>query len=288
MWHRVRPLLLVFPLCAGCNAIVSPSEEQCAADADCTARGFENAVCSESVCVEAEEIDPVWACLGSVTEPEPDPTKTVSFPIGLVYAIGGAPISSDAVIDVCDKLDVNCTGDDPKYPKGINPGADGVVQVEVPEGFDGFVRITDPGIVDSRVYVGRPLIEPPTVEQIQLLKPMEYTGLASLAMSEADPTRGSMIALAIDCNREAVSGVSFDVPSADDVAVPFYLINQAPVLPPNAIATDKDGFGGYFNLLPGGPVVKAFRAADDAYIGESSFQILANTISYVLVGPTPL
>ena len=33
--------------------------------------------------------------------------------------------------------------------------------------------------------------------------------------------------------------------------------------------------------------MRAFRDEDDTYVGESSYQILADTISYVLVAPTP-
>jgi hypothetical protein len=69
--------------------------------------------------------------------------------------------------------------------------------------------------------------------------------------------------------------------------VAFYLINQAPTPTPTATATDKDGFGGFFNLPAKSAVVRAFRESDDVFIGESSLQILPNTISYVLVGPTP-
>jgi hypothetical protein len=280
-----RWILPCISLVAGCNAIVSPGDEQCTADADCEARGFADALCEDGVCVDAP-VDPIWGCLGNVVEPVPDTSKKIEFPIRLAYAIDATPVTG-AVIDVCDKLDIGCTGADPNYPKGISPDAEGVVDVNVPEGFDGFVRITHPEIVDSRVYVGRPIVEPPSVKEVQLFRPSDIELLATLTDTEPDPTRGSAVVLGVDCSGIAASGLSFDVTTFDSGALAFYLINQLPVLPPGATATDKDGFGGFFNLETGSAVVTSTRAADGVYVGESGFQVLANTISYVQVAPTP-
>jgi hypothetical protein len=283
--HVLRWLLALAPAVVGCNAIVSPDVDQCATDDDCEARGFSGALCEDAVCVEPPE-DPIWGCLGDVVEPTPDPSKTIDFPIRLALAIDGAPVA-EAVVDICDKLDVGCVGEDPKYPKGVSPNAEGVVNVKVPEGFDGFVRIAEPTIVDSRVYVGRPIVVPPSVKEVQLFRPEDIELLATLTGVEPDPTRGSAVVLGVDCSGIAASGVSFEVTTFDSGALAFYLINQLPVLPPGATATDKDGFGGFFNLKTGSAVVSATRELDGVYVGESGFQILANTISYVQVGPTP-
>jgi hypothetical protein len=276
-------------LAQGCTALVSAGEEQCASDGDCTSRGFANAACVEQVCVEREGVvdDPIWGCLGNVVEPEADPTQLIEFPIRLAYAVGDAPLGPETVIDVCDKLDITCAGTDPKYPKGLAPGPDGVVDVVVPEGFDGFVRIQNPDIVDSRVYVGRPIVEPPSVKEVRLLSPSDYSVLSTLAGKSLDPERGTAIVLAVDCQQVAVGGVRFESPNADADSVEFYLINQSPTIPPTATATDPDGFGGFFNMPPSSAVVRSFRDADDAFVGESSFQILPNTLSYVQVAPTP-
>lgn len=273
--------------CLGCTAVVSADEEQCESATDCEARGFAGASCVEKVCVQAAIDDPIWGCLGNVEEPTADPSKTVAFPIRLAFASDGTPVPTAAVIDVCDKLDIACTGNDANLPKGLSPGADGIIEIEVPEGFDGFVRVTHPEIVDSRVYVGRPIVEPPSVKEVQLFRPDEYSALTTLAGQSPDPERGTAIVLVVDCQPEAVGGVRLEIPTADADSVEFYLINQSPTIAPTATETDKDGFGGYFNLPAGSAVVRAFRAEDEAFVGESGFQILANTLSYVQVAPTP-
>jgi len=283
----VTRLFLIFSLglfAQGCNLVVAGDEVQCASDADCATRGFQNAACVEQVCVSADGPQTVWGCLDNLVTETPDPTNTVSFDIDLVYAVGGA-VSMSTVIDVCDKLDPGCTGSG--LPKGLNPNGNGTVRVEVPEGFDGFVKIEGPDLVDSRVYVGRPLFGPPSVEEIQLFAPVEFSALANSEGIDPDPTRGTAIVLGIDCRGDGAAGLRFDATNTDDDTTAFYLVNQQPVTPPSVTSTDGDGFGGYFNMPVGAAVVQAIRAEDDRYIGESSFQILAETISYVLVSPTP-
>lgn len=275
-------------LAQACNVIVAGDDAQCTTTDDCAARGFAGAICVDQLCVAEDVVDdPVWGCLGEVVEPTPDPSKSVAFEVRLAYAVGGAAASTDTVIDICDKLDITCADDDPRYPKGLHPDASGVVEVVVPEGFDGFVQVTGPDLVDSRVYVGRPIVEPPPVQEIQLLSPTDLDLLATLAGEEPDPTRGTAIVLVVDCKGDGGGGVRFETPNGDMETLQFYLINQAPTVPPTAKATDKDGFGGFFNLPVSSAVVRAFREEDDVFIGESSFQVIAQTISYVLVAPTP-
>lgn len=273
--------------------VLSPDESQCEAAADCASRGFgDSATCVDGVCVDGAGggggggVDPVWGCLGNVVEPTPDPSKTFVIQVRLAFANGGEAVT-DADVDFCDKLDVDCTGTSPDFPKGLAPDANGLVSATLKQGFDGFVRIESAEIVPSRVYVGRPIVAPPQVKEVQLLRPIEYETLANLAQGQVDPTRGTAILLAVDCSGVAASGVRFETPNGDADTIPFYLINQAPTIPPTATATDRDGFGGFFNLPVSAAVARAFRASDEAFVGESSFQVLANTISYVQIAPTP-
>ncbi len=282
-------LLPFLSFLAGCTVVLSPDEGQCEVDADCADRGFAGATCVEGVCSGGGAgggADAVWGCLGNVVEPEPDLTKTVELSVRLAFASGGEPVTGGTV-DFCDKLDIDCTGMSPDFPKGLAADAQGMVKAAVRQGFDGFVRIEHPEIVDSRIYVGRPIVEVPKVKEVQLLRPGEYSALANLAQGEVDPTRGTAILLVVDCKGDAASGVRFETPNADAQSLPFYLVNQAPTVPPTATATDADGFGGFFNLAVNNAVARAFRASDNVYVGESSFQVVANTISYVQIAPTP-
>jgi hypothetical protein len=279
----ILPLVL---LSAGCTVLLDPGEQQCDTAKDCAARGFAGAACVAHVCEKAASVvDPVWGCLGHVVEPVPDPTKKVDLSERLTYT-DQSPVTM-ATVDVCDKLDIGCTSTNPDFPKGLSPDSNGLVKLSVIEGFDGFVRIAGPDLVDSRVFVGRPIVTPPAVKSVRLLTLSEYQLLVSFAQLSIDPTRGTAILYAVDCQGLAGSGVRFETPNADAQSQEFYLINQIPTSPPTATATDVDGFGGFFNLPVGPSVARAQRASDGAFIGESSFQVLANTISYVQISPTP-
>ncbi len=270
---------------SACSVILAPDQAQCEQDADCAARGFPaGAACTANVCVKP--VDPVWGCLGNVVEPVPDPTKKVTLSEQLTDT-SQAPVTV-ATVDVCAKLDVDCTSTDPDYPKGLMPDADGNVTFQVIQGFDGFMRITATGYMDSRVFVGRPIVAQPSVKSVRLLEVSEYSILAGAAKQVPNPMRGTAILYAVDCSGNAAAGVSFTSPDTDSSSQPFYLVNQFPTTPPTATATDVDGFGGIFNMPTGSSVATSLRASDQAFIGQSSFDVLANTISYVQISPTPM
>ena len=285
-----RFVLVLLPLLvatAGCSVVLDPGESQCETTMDCTTRGFPGAVCTNHVC---EKIvvppDPVWGCLGSVVQPVPDTSKKVVLSVHLTFAADKSPVAN-AMVDVCDKLDLDCTGKNPDSPKGLKSAADGLVSFSVVQGFDGFIRVASPEIVDSRIFVGRPIITPPLVKEVRLLSSNDYQTLVSYAKETYDPTRGTSILLATDCQGLSATGVRFESANVDAKSREFYLVNQLPTTPPTATHTDVDGFGGFFNMPVGQAVARTFRASDGAKIGESSFQVLAKTISYVQIAPTP-
>jgi hypothetical protein len=284
-----RLVLAILPAClgvAGCSVVLDPGEVQCDTEADCATRGFKGATCAAHVCEMPAVVDPVWGCLGHVVAPVPDPSKMITLSEQLVDAIGKTPVTM-ATVDVCDKLDVGCTAMTPGFPKGLTPDKNGNVTFQVAQGFDGFVQIEGPGLMDSRVYVGRPVMEQPSVKAIELLQQTEYTALAGFAKQTVDMTKGTSILLGFDCQGLAEAGISFQTTDTDAGTQQFYLINQFPETPPTAKATDADGFGGFFNMPTGSAIAKSYRVAGNEYIGESSFTVLAYTVSYVLVSPTP-
>jgi hypothetical protein len=278
---------LAIPAEEGCTLILTPGEQQCKVDGDCAARGFAGGVCMAGVC-EMPAVDPVWGCLGHLMPPpNPDPSVKITFSERLAYESDETAVTM-ATVDICAKYDLNCTQMDPNYPKGIVPGANGMVMLSLPQGFDGFIRISGMDVMDSRVFVGLPLFKPPTVQEVRLLRPNEYQLLVAYAKQMVDLTKGTAIVLAEDCSGMAASGISFKCPNADMQSALFYLINQVPQAPPTSTTTDSAGFGGFLNLPVGPAVVQAIRASDQTLIGQSSFDVLANTLSYVLVAPTPM
>jgi hypothetical protein len=306
----VVAMLPVLLACGGCSVILEPGESQCETAKDCAARGFDNAVCKEGVCTtqctvdkDCEDLgltgqicksnvceepppDPVWGCLGHVVEPTADPSKLVEFDVPLRNSTDSSPVTN-VTVDTCDKLDFTCTGTNPAFPKGLHPDADGIMHMSLFQGFDGFVRITSPDYMEGRLFPGRPIVKPLALTEVKLVKPADYEFLASFAKKQVDPTRGTAILYGVNCQAKPNGGIRFSVPTADTNSAEFYLVNLVPTAYPTAKATDSGGFGGFFNLPVGQTVVTSTRAVDQTYIGESGFQVLANTISYVMIAPTP-
>jgi hypothetical protein len=281
-------VLTVLVSSPACTIVLDPGEAQCVTASDCTARGFANAECTAGVCAMVP-VDPVWGCLGNIPNPVPDPTKKVTFVERLAFDEDESA-AVNVTVDVCDTIDTDCTSTDPNFPKGLVPDSNGNVTITVIQGFNGFVRVTPTTLnycVNSRVFIGRPLVAPPTVKEVRLIKPNDYDLLVQASHLQVDHTRGSAIVDAEDCSGNPVAGLQFTCPDVDSASQAFYLVNQLPQLPPMATATDADGFGGFANLPLAETNVKSIRASDKKVIGQSSFQVLANTISYVLVSPTP-
>jgi hypothetical protein len=282
--NRLVPAILSTCLAStGCTLLLDPGQVQCEKTADCAGHGLATPSCVNNVCAEAP--DPVWGCLGNVVEPVPDPTKMVTLTEQLVLAAGGSPVTM-VTVDVCKKEDVMCAT---PSPAGLVPDANGFVTFSVPQGFQGFVRISgQPTIVESEVYVGRPIFTQPSVKSIELLTPADYSALAALAGQMVNTALGTSIVLGFDCQGLAAAGISFETTNTiPGTTQQFYLIDMLPEKVPTATATDGDGFGGFFNMPTGPALVKSYRAAGDVYIGESSFAVKADTIAYVLVSPTP-
>lgn len=285
----------------GCSLALDPGEQQCSTSEDCVSSGYKDLVCSGHVCQRSAATpdaaptadadagpppDPIWGCLGHVPKPTWDSSQLLHFTLTLNY-LDKSPVA-DATVDVCDISDVTCTGTDPRYPKGLKPDGAGNVAIAVLQGFDGFIWIRGPDVMESRFYVGQPLLQPPTIKILSLIKPKDYPLILNLAHQTVDLTRGSAIFFVADCSAHAASGVKFSSPEADDKSKLFYLVNALPLLPPGISATDVEGFGGFFNLPEGSAAVEARRASDDAFVGRSSFVVSPNSISFVYVTPSPI
>jgi hypothetical protein len=287
---RYAPAILSVALAAtGCTALLDPGQQQCETTADCAGHGATPLACMANVCVTVDAAappDPIWGCLGNVVAPTPDPSKKVTITEQLVLAIDFSPVT-DVTVDVCDKLDVNCTGTNPDFPKGLHPDAQGNVTAAVQQGFDGFVRVLGPTTLNSLIFIGQPLITPPSVKVIQLLRPNDYSAIAQIAGQTVNKARGTAILEGIDCEGQPNSGIRFTSANADAETLTFYLINMLPQHPPMTTQTDVSGYGGFFNMPVGSAVGKAYLVKGDVCIGESSFNVDPYTISYVLVAPSP-
>jgi hypothetical protein len=298
--HTVALLLfapVLAALASSCSLALGLGEEQCQTNADCDKRGFKNAQCSQHVCVAATGSgssssstgtggaggsDPAWSCLPGFVSPVPSGTVQVDFQIVMAT---GAALPTDLKVKLCSSFDASCSS---PVDANVILDADGKHSFMVPPAFgNGYLEITSASgeTYPTLAFFGTDVIIPPALKVIRLTTPAQLNALLNLTMLTADPAHGIAIMLTSDCQDQRTAGVALvSVSGSDAKTVPFYFNGNLP--DPNATQTDAEGAGGFLNLKPGVVKVQASRFATSEYIGDTTFQVRPQTISYVPIGPT--
>jgi len=228
---------------AACNALacslsISVDDPQCRTDGDCAGRGFSGAVCQDQVCVAQDPLkaDPLWGCVGRAkTTPTADFTVQVPF----IDALSRAALA-DVQVTACSDRDTNCAS-----PVGapVTTGTDGVASFTFPRTFVGYVQSKKTGYIDAITYIigsDGSSASPP----VTLVQPEVFDAIADAQGIARVPGKGSIFALALDCQGKPAEGVSL---SSDPLApIRFYYEGQLPTLARDT--TDKTGQSGLINL----------------------------------------
>jgi hypothetical protein len=317
---------------ASCSLLFDATGEQCTRDADCAARGgaFASMRCENRVCVasgldgaseaappvdasdaaDAAPVDPVWGCLGNVkASPSTNPKVTVRVP--LLDLLTKGPVT-DVKAALCAKIDVNCA-----TPLGVSqPGADGVLNLTLDSGFDGYVVVTpvlpdagagagdaaadeagadaalgDGGLdlaalhVPALVFFNPPIVEDRTYINIMLLTGHAITALVAANGYALDPTLGAVFMDAVDCAQKPVSDVAVTLDVTTPTTHGFYFVGGIPSL--TAGATDATGYTGFINVTPGARTVTAQVKSQQRAIGRVSVFAKPGFISYTAMAPSP-
>lgn len=277
-------------LLPACSVVLDVSEPQCSTDQECVDRGFQG-VCVNEVCTLPSGSSGTgmggaaatpWGCLGNVMEPPIQPGTKVNAEFRILLASAESPPPNTSAY-VCSQIDVNCTN---PTAGPLSPDGMGKLRVELPSGFEGYLKIDSPSTVPSLVFIGRPIVTVPKTNTVRLLTTQDFEGLASLAGQVPDPMRGHALILVTDCLDLPAANVEVNSMDGDAETKKFYLIGTLPRT--DLDRTDQSGFAGFFNVPPGIISVEARRAEDDKpFVGKYGFRIQEGTISYLLLGPTP-
>lgn len=267
-------------LIASCSLMYDTSEEQCETDADCAARNFDGAKCVSNVC-QASTGSSEWGCVGAVLWPSAG-SGQVTLSMMVIDVLTSAP-PQDLDVKLCPKLDVNCTN---PSPSGSQFTAEGMLQVTVNAGFDGYLEMSSPTITTSLFFPTRPIWEDTVVPgMMPVVSPEGFDGIAQAIGTTRDPALGHTFVMAANCNDEPAGGVRLEVSKENAQTARYYMVNNAPMASENA--TDPAGNGGFLNLDPGFATITGYVAASGATIGEASFIVRAGAVSYPRVIPTP-
>lgn len=293
-----------------CSIAFDLEREQCFTTDDCSAAGFDNSECVDSVCQPLSEgaggagggegaggdggeppLPANFTCLDGFMAPDPGATTHHSYRFELATGAPGT-VPDTLVIHLCNKLDFDCSDPVDESITGGSLVADGTgaIEFDVATSFQGFLKIeatiNDPPepLMPTLVFFKPLIINPMNQNVIRMIDPESFYALSELAGVPIDPTRGTSIILSIDCNDERTPDVTFVSDSDDEDTTPYHFKGALP--DPDATRTDDQAAGGYVNMPAGEFTVRATIADTGRFIGETSFTSVAGHLSYVPLGPT--
>ncbi|MGE5788193.1 MAG: hypothetical protein ACM3ZE_26595 [Myxococcales bacterium] len=258
-----------------CTLITDADREQCVVDTDCLERGdaFKATVCQESQCVA----DPAWACLqdqGDSSDPGP---FTVRLP--LVSVLDQSAMAGVTAV-MYRKIDV--ASSNPISAQAVSD-ANGVVELSVEKGFDGYVSLSHQSIGPSLYFFNPPVRRSETVSPIRLASIPVVAALFQQVGRTYDPNQGVVILTAEDCQSRPLSQVSYTVPKWSASTAVFYSVDGLPTT--STSATDGSGYGGLIGLPPETVAISATHTTQGS-IGGLSLFVRAGALSYSRMVPS--
>lgn len=249
-------LVCVLVLCplAACSLSVDISAHQCEVDEECLAI-TPDTECQEFICVPVKSEEE--ARFGCRNEPWKVLNVNVqtTFRIEVISLSDSLPLEGLTVHRCNSLLDQDC----------LNPaatlvsGADGAVEFDVPEGFNG--HFFAPETSSSAPMLLHPFPPPDSesvLSQLNLLNPANYSEIAAtaaLAGVTVTPGTGILLFTAQDCLGDALSGVQVSSsPRLQDTAVTYISTSGLP--DPGLTQTGSIGTGAMVNLPTGFVTVK--------------------------------
>jgi hypothetical protein len=280
-----------------CSALLTTPASQCARDEDCASRGFSGATCADGVCVpapdaggdaaDAADIDPSWGCVGKITWPDEDRTRTTRVAGQLLRIFSNAPLPG-VEMRLCGSLDVLCTA--PLHTTVTD--ADGRYEQTVPYGFRGFTETRPPAGAEVMPML-IPTLPPPTEDRLledggaSIHDPSaaDLDSLLGVVGKKTEPEAGHVIAVVSDCRDHLASQVVLEAEPLLPTSLAYYL-DETGLPNPQQTQTSSRGSLGVINLPPG-PVILKWRR-DGRLLGTVSVQIRKGTLTAVALEPTPL
>ena len=222
-----------------------------------------------------------WSCLNDppAFSPNVPGTEIVSYSLP-VRSLFGAKLEN-LKAKVCLPADPLCS-----TPIGTVSGLtpEGLLVIQVPAGFNGFLEVTADAHVPYVFYMRRPVVRD-LVDDVPLF-PIPVAGvtqIAALFNTEVVPELGLMTVAVVDCRWNRVPGATV---SNNLGGRTFYFIDGLPNAA--ASATDSQGVGGFVNVPIRVVEVSAQVAADGRLIGTRSLVPRAGWLTGVQIRPAAL
>jgi len=282
-----------------CSLLVDANKDQCATDSDCVARGasFANAVCIDSKCVASALEDAAveiadsgtpdaptgpWRCVGNITWPKVDLTRTITLTQTFTDFVNGAPLAGIG-LKSCLRADVACAN---PFSTATSDDA-GRAPISLPYAFDGYWLLlpNDPETVNMLVYELPPPVKDDLATPTQTISRSNLSTLGSLMGVTIDPAMGQLSVSVVDCDGKRAAGVSIDVSPLNEGSRIYYLENKIPNR--QRTFTDENGFCGATNLTPGVVNITAKLAESGTVVAKYAALVQADKFTTFVLPPSP-
>lgn len=245
------------------------------------------------MCEDQCQIGNNWWCVGNEQYQYPAAiSATRQLTVGFIDDIVQEP-QVGVTVKLCNSHDPTCT----MWLDSQVTNDGGVVTLTDPTGAGngadfgliGFLELSGPLLQQTTVYWGFPLSEPHGVigTPIPVFTSMDWAGFLAVSQVTADPTRGHIAVVALDCLGYQAPGVTFTASGTD--ASTTLLYNRGGSVPSPDGATDQSGTAFFVNVpADQAVVVSAMPAGLGGQIsGQQSVYIRAGWVTEVSVAPSP-
>jgi hypothetical protein len=311
-------VLLLTGLLCGCSLIIDLEPNQCQTDADCTKLGL-GTPCTQGVCALTQPragcdagpnctdtnaqsmqvaCDPMHLCakpdqvcfkdacaLASVAAPfvctpapAGDPNGMIVLTTHVQEFISTIP-PKGLVVAACRASDVNCTD---SVANWVDNRASGDLVLQLPYGFDGFLRVQSDETLTAMYFMTRPLTNATHLKTFEVVAPSTLATLAAVTGYTADAQKGLVILEAFDCAGNAAGGIRFEESKQD--GVPFFIVDSRPNIDSKLSVRDDiqdSAIGGFLNASAGFTIFSARIGASGPLLGRFNANVRANTVTYL-------
>ena len=258
---------------AGVDAAPPPNDDSCLGSLSCEG----DKICFKDQCVVERDVERF------VCDPtEPEELDLVPFEMPVVEFVSEQPPKNMKAL-ACRPNDVSCAD-----PEGMFEDKDGrgVIRMELPRGFDGFLEVTSDDALPALWYFTKPLVTTTRSKTLRVVAPSSLMLLAAVSGLSTDASKGLVILEAFDCNKVAVGGVHFA--ESKRTALPFYIVNGIPNTESTVTVRnemDDEAPGGFVNATPGFTRFTASIGIEGPLLGEFNANVRASTVTYLDIHP---
>jgi hypothetical protein len=269
-------LLAMLQLVGGCSLLVDANRAQCESDSDCSAlgAGFSGSVCIQSFC----QATPRWQCLDS-----PRAAAPTSGEFNVSFLVRDTVTQKPKVgfsVRLCRKLDVACS--DSVSATALTDDQ-GMVALKAPAAFEGYARFEGGDAIPGMYFFNPPVARDLPTITVSLSNSATTAGLAALTGATQEPTRGLVLASAMDCTGVAAAGIKLASNAEDSSSRAFYAADGLPN--GDATQTDDAGYGGIVNVSPGSITLTGTLASTGREIDRVTVLVQAGMMTITTLVP---